>query len=245
MGVDPTQRDAAVEGSAPVALPMPTGAAPVAHRGKRISLGPAVLPRGGFINYMAREISCRIVLRGPASAGKTTSLRWLAERVPGATLDRIDADDGARVLLFDALLSLEIRGFRVRVQVCTAPARPGHEAAREGLPGAPTGSSSPSGSTRTRRGQPRRLDSLTNHSCTKKPGALARGDPAGIFVQQARRPGRAARRAARRDARPGRGARFEATATAGAGLLEAFKALMALVMKALAGGNKLFETHSK
>src|ERR1044072_9744817 len=81
-----------------------------------------------FINYMAREINCKIVSYGPGLCGKTTNLQYIYERTnPDAKGKMISlATETERTLFFDFLpLSLgEIRGFKTRFHLCTGP-RPG------------------------------------------------------------------------------------------------------------------------
>ena len=71
-----------------------------------------------FINYMAREINCKIVYYGPGLCGKTTNLQNIYERTnPDAKGKMISlATETERTLFFDFLpLSLgEIRGFKTR-----------------------------------------------------------------------------------------------------------------------------------
>src|SRR3954462_7017778 len=68
-----------------------------------------------FINYMAREINCKLVYYGPGLCGKTTNLQYIYERTnPEAKGKMISlATETERTLFFDFLpLSLgEIRGF--------------------------------------------------------------------------------------------------------------------------------------
>ena len=67
-----------------------------------------------FINYMAREINCKIVYYGPGLCGKTTNLQYIYERTnPDAKGKMISlATETDRTLFFDFLpLALgEIRG---------------------------------------------------------------------------------------------------------------------------------------
>lgn len=69
-----------------------------------------------FINYMAREINCKIVYYGPGLCGKTTNLQYIYERTnPDAKGKMISlATETDRTLFFDFLpLALgEIRGSR-------------------------------------------------------------------------------------------------------------------------------------
>ena len=78
-----------------------------------------------FINYMAREINCKIVYYGPGLCGKTTNLQYIYERTnPDAKGKMISlATETERTLFFDFLpLSLgEIRGFKTRFHLYTVP----------------------------------------------------------------------------------------------------------------------------
>ena len=58
-----------------------------------------------FINYMAREINCKIVYYGPGLCGKTTNLQYIYERTnPDAKGKMISlATETERTLFFDFL----------------------------------------------------------------------------------------------------------------------------------------------
>src|SRR4026208_272254 len=87
-----------------------------------------------FINYMAREINCKIVYYGPGLCGKTTNLQYIYERTnPEAKGKMISlATETERTLFFDFLpLSLgEIRGFRTRFHLYTVPGQVFYDASR-------------------------------------------------------------------------------------------------------------------
>jgi mutual gliding-motility protein MglA len=78
-----------------------------------------------FINYMAREINCKIVYYGPGLCGKTTNLQYIHQRTnPEAKGKLISlATETERTLFFDFLpISLgEIRGYKVRVHLYSVP----------------------------------------------------------------------------------------------------------------------------
>src|SRR5690606_21277676 len=61
--------------------------------------------RMSFINYMAREINCKIVYYGPGLCGKTTNLQYIYERTnPDAKGKMISlATETERTLFFDFL----------------------------------------------------------------------------------------------------------------------------------------------
>jgi len=57
-----------------------------------------------FINYMAREINCKLVYYGPGLCGKTTnSSTSTTERIPSNKQDDIARDGNERTLFFDFL----------------------------------------------------------------------------------------------------------------------------------------------
>ena len=88
-----------------------------------------------FINYMAREINCKIVYYGPGLCGKTTNLQYIYERTnPEAKGKMISlATETERTLFFDFLpLSLgEIRGFKTRFHLYTIPGQVFYDASRK------------------------------------------------------------------------------------------------------------------
>ena len=88
-----------------------------------------------FINYMAREINCKIVYYGPGLCGKTTNLQYIYERTnPEAKGKMISlATETERTLFFDFLpLSLgEIRGFKTRFHLYTVPGQVFYDASRK------------------------------------------------------------------------------------------------------------------
>jgi hypothetical protein len=88
-----------------------------------------------FINYMAREINCKVVYYGPGLCGKTTNLQLIYERTnPDAKGKMISlATETERTLFFDFLpLSLgEIRGFKTRFHLYTVPGQVFYDASRK------------------------------------------------------------------------------------------------------------------
>src|SRR5690606_20950759 len=88
-----------------------------------------------FINYMAREINCKIVYYGPGLCGKTTNLQHIYERTnPEAKGKMISlATEKERTLFFDFLpLALgEIRGFKTRFHLYTVPGQVFYDASRK------------------------------------------------------------------------------------------------------------------
>jgi hypothetical protein len=88
-----------------------------------------------FINYMAREINCKIVYYGPGLCGKTTNLQYIYERSsPDSKGKMISlATETERTLFFDFLpVSLgEIRGFKTRFHLYTVPGQVFYDASRK------------------------------------------------------------------------------------------------------------------
>ena len=88
-----------------------------------------------FINYMAREINCKIVYYGPGLCGKTTNLQYIYERSsPDSKGKMISlATETERTLFFDFLpLALgEIRGFKTRFYLYTVPGQVFYDASRK------------------------------------------------------------------------------------------------------------------
>src|ERR1700729_3841927 len=88
-----------------------------------------------FINYMAREINCKLVYYGPGLCGKTTNLQYIYNKTaPEAKGKMISlATEQERTLFFDFLpLSLgEIRGFRTRFHLYTVPGQVFYDASRK------------------------------------------------------------------------------------------------------------------
>ena len=88
-----------------------------------------------FINYMAREINCKIVFYGPGLCGKTTNLQYIYNKTnPDAKGKMISlATETERTLFFDFLpLALgEIRGFKTRFHLYTVPGQVFYDASRK------------------------------------------------------------------------------------------------------------------
>ena len=88
-----------------------------------------------FINYMAREINCKIVYYGPGLCGKTTNLQYIYERTnPDAKGKMISlATETDRTLFFD-FMPLElgtVRGFKTRFHLYTVPGQVFYDASRK------------------------------------------------------------------------------------------------------------------
>ena len=88
-----------------------------------------------FINYLSREINCKIVFYGPGLCGKTTNLQHIYNRTnPDAKGKMISlATETERTLFFDFLpLEIgEIRGFKTRFHLYTVPGQVFYDASRK------------------------------------------------------------------------------------------------------------------
>lgn len=86
------------------------------------------------VNYVTREITCKLVYYGPGRAGKTTNLRHLHGRLPADRAGRLVslATEGDRTLFFDFLpLDLGVvAGFTTRFQLYTVPGQSYYAATR-------------------------------------------------------------------------------------------------------------------
>ncbi|MBN1652167.1 MAG: gliding-motility protein MglA [Deltaproteobacteria bacterium] len=88
-----------------------------------------------FINYLSREINCKIVYYGPGLCGKTANLQYIYGKTnPQARGKMISlATETERTLFFDFLpLALgEIRGFKTRFHLYTVPGQVFYDASRK------------------------------------------------------------------------------------------------------------------
>jgi mutual gliding-motility protein MglA len=88
-----------------------------------------------FINYVAREINCKIVYYGPGLGGKTTNLQYVYNITsPGNKGKLISlATETERTLFFDFLpIDLgQIRGFRTRFHLYTVPGQVFYDSSRK------------------------------------------------------------------------------------------------------------------
>ena len=88
-----------------------------------------------FINYMAREINCKIVYYGPGLSGKTTNLQYIYERTNPESKGKLIslATETERTLFFDFLpISLgEIRGYKARFHLYSVPGHVFYGASRK------------------------------------------------------------------------------------------------------------------
>lgn len=88
-----------------------------------------------FINYVAREINCKIVYYGPGLGGKTTNLQYVYSITSPENKGKLIslATETERTLFFDFLpidLGL-IRGFRARFHLYTVPGQVFYDSSRK------------------------------------------------------------------------------------------------------------------
>ncbi len=88
-----------------------------------------------FINYVAREINCKIVYYGPGLGGKTTNLQHIYDITNAENKGKLVslATETERTLFFDFLpLDLgQIRGLRTRFHLYTVPGQVFYDASRK------------------------------------------------------------------------------------------------------------------
>jgi mutual gliding-motility protein MglA len=88
-----------------------------------------------FINYVAREINCKIVYYGPGLGGKTTNLQYIYEITNPENKGRMIslATETDRTLFFDFLpIDLgQLRGLRARFHLYTVPGQVFYDASRK------------------------------------------------------------------------------------------------------------------
>lgn len=88
-----------------------------------------------FINYVAREISCKIVYYGPGLGGKTTNLQHLYDITGAENKGKLIslATETERTLFFDFLpIDFgQIRGLRTRFHLYTVPGQVFYDASRK------------------------------------------------------------------------------------------------------------------
>jgi len=87
-----------------------------------------------FINYVAREINCKIVYYGPGLGGKTTNLQYIYDITNADNKGKLIslATETERTLFFDFLpIDLgQIRGLRTRFHLYTVPGQVFYDASR-------------------------------------------------------------------------------------------------------------------
>lgn len=88
-----------------------------------------------FVNYVTKEVNCKIVYYGPGLGGKTTNIQHVYQKTSGANKGNIISlnTENERTLFFDFLpLDLgEIRGFKTRFHLYTVPGQVFYEASRK------------------------------------------------------------------------------------------------------------------
>jgi signal recognition particle receptor subunit beta len=88
-----------------------------------------------FINYVAREINCKIVYYGPGLGGKTTNLQYIHQVTNAENKGKLVslATETERTLFFDFLpIDLgQIRGFRTRFHLYTVPGQVFYDSSRK------------------------------------------------------------------------------------------------------------------
>jgi signal recognition particle receptor subunit beta len=88
-----------------------------------------------FINYVAREINCKIVYYGPGLGGKTTNLQYVYQVTSSENKGKLIslATETERTLFFDFLpIDLgQIRGFRTRFHLYTVPGQVFYDSSRK------------------------------------------------------------------------------------------------------------------
>jgi predicted regulator of Ras-like GTPase activity (Roadblock/LC7/MglB family)/signal recognition particle receptor subunit beta len=215
---------------------------------QRLSFGPA---KGSmsFINYLSREINCKIVYYGPGLCGKTTNLQWIYQRTaPEAKGKMISlATEQDRTLFFDFLpLSLgEIRGFKTRFHLYTVPGQVFYDASRKLILKGVDGVVFVADSQIER--MEANLESLENLQHQPRGAGLpAREAPLRDPVQQARPAQHRAGRGAPRAAQPHNVPEYEAVASKGIGVFDTLKAVAKLVLTELkrgSGGIRIDSVH--
>jgi signal recognition particle receptor subunit beta len=88
-----------------------------------------------FVNYVTKEVNCKIVYYGPGLGGKTTNIQYVYQKTSGDSKGSIISlnTENERTLFFDFLpLDLgEIRGFKTRFHLYTVPGQVFYEASRK------------------------------------------------------------------------------------------------------------------
>ena len=88
-----------------------------------------------FINYVAREINCKIVYYGPGLGGKTTNLQYVYQITGSENKGKLIslATETERTLFFDFLpIDFgQIRGFRTRFHLYTVPGQVFYDSSRK------------------------------------------------------------------------------------------------------------------
>lgn len=87
-----------------------------------------------FINENTKEINCKVVYYGPALSGKSTSIRFLYERIKkgnkGETISLSKSDDGTLYFDFIPLKLGKMGDYTVRLHLYTIPGKMAYEQSR-------------------------------------------------------------------------------------------------------------------
>jgi signal recognition particle receptor subunit beta len=88
-----------------------------------------------FVNYVTKEVNCKIVYYGPGLGGKTTNIQYVYQKTSGGNKGNMITlnSENERTLFFDFLpLDLgEIRGYKTRFHLYTVPGQVFYEASRK------------------------------------------------------------------------------------------------------------------
>src|SRR5688500_7988435 len=189
-----------------------------------------------FINYLSREINCKIVYYGPGLCGKTTNLQYIYNKTnPEAKGKMISlATETERTLFFDIrpLALGEIRGFKTRFHRYTVPGQVFYDASRKlilkGVDGVVFCADS----------QIARMEANLESMENLRTNLAEQGyslDKLPYVVQYNKRdmPNIAPMEELRQMLNPGNVPEFEAVATTGIGVFETLKAIAKLVLTEL------------
>jgi mutual gliding-motility protein MglA len=88
-----------------------------------------------FINYVSKEINCKIVYFGTGLSGKTTNIQYIFEHTQGEEKSKLVSlsTENERTLFFDFLpLAVgDVKGFRTRFHLYSIPGQTFYELSRE------------------------------------------------------------------------------------------------------------------
>jgi signal recognition particle receptor subunit beta len=86
-----------------------------------------------FINYVAREINCKLVYYGPGLCGKTTNLQYVYQITNAENKGKLIslATETERTLLIFSYRFRQIGGFRTRFHLYTVPGQVFYDSSRK------------------------------------------------------------------------------------------------------------------
>jgi len=88
-----------------------------------------------FINYVAKEINCKIVYYGPGLSGKTTNIQYIHDQTQNAHRGNLVtlSTENERTLFFDFLpLSIgDVKGYKTRFHLYTVPGQTFYNISRQ------------------------------------------------------------------------------------------------------------------